>query len=82
MNRLIMIVILAGSTWLAPSAGFAQTVEQKAAMSRTERQELQKLMNAHGQGEMSAKEYYKRKEALLQRAIQAAATRELQTTID
>jgi hypothetical protein len=82
MNRLIMTGLLVGSTWLAPSAAFAQTVEQKAGMSRSERQELQKLMNAHGQGEMSAKEYHKRKEALLQRAIQAAATREPETMID
>ena len=67
MNRTLIALMIAAVPFAAMSparadnAPQAQTQTQTAEMKR----ELQKLMNAYGAGEMSAKEYKARKEALV-----------------
>lgn len=63
MTRTLMTLMIAALPFAAMSPAMAGN--EPAAQTTVVKKELQKLMNAYGAGEMSAKEYKARKEALL-----------------
>ncbi len=63
MTRTLMTLMIAALPFAAMSPAVAGNAP--AAQTTVVKKELQKLMNAYGAGEMSAKEYKARKEALL-----------------
>ncbi len=66
MNRALMTLMIAALPFAAMTPAYADN--PPAAQTAAMKKELQKLMNAYGAGEMSAKDYKARKEALLKSA--------------
>ncbi len=66
MTRILMTVLIAALPFASMTA--VRAAETPATQSVEVKKELQKLMNAYGAGEMSAKEYKERKEAVLKAA--------------
>jgi hypothetical protein len=63
MTRTLMTLLIAALPFAAMSPAIAGNTPP--AQTAEVKKELQKLMNAYGAGEMSAKEYKARKQALL-----------------
>ena len=66
MTRILMTVLIAAMPFAAMTS--VRAAEPPATQSVEVKKELQKLMNAFGAGEMSARDYKERKEALLKSA--------------
>ncbi|MBM3514045.1 MAG: hypothetical protein FJX59_10045 [Alphaproteobacteria bacterium] len=62
---LVLTMAAVASTASIHAPAMAADPPASAAQSPEVKKELKKLMNAHGAGEMSSKEYKARKEALL-----------------
>ncbi len=65
MKNVIAALVIAALPMSAAPVFAADKAVKESAASPEVQKELQKLKNAYGEGSLSAKEYKKRKEALL-----------------